>query len=144
MEMTLLNHLVLALLILIPIVLIARTVVAGTRYSPILIIVVFGLIMGALMVGSEVAIKGLPEFPIIRMISKVTIVALIASFFVGGQELNRIIFKRHLEIEELVSPSEEEVVLGTKRTQFFFHYPCLFHFGGSTQFLYNCCRNTKR
>ena len=134
MEMTLLNHLVLALLILIPIVLIARTVVAGTRYSPILIIVVFGLIMGALMVGSEVASKGLPEFPIIQMISQVTIVALIASFFVGGQELNRIIIKRHLEIEELVSPSQEEVVLGTKRTQFFFIVRAFFILAGVHSF----------
>jgi len=134
MEMTLLNHLLLALLVLIPIVLIARTVVAGTRYSPILIIVVFGLIMGALMVGSGAASKGLPEFPVIQMISQVTIVALIASFFVGGQELNRIIINRHLEIEELVSPSQEEVLLGTKRTQFFFIIRSFFILAGIHSF----------
>jgi hypothetical protein len=134
MEMTLLNHLLLALLVLIPIVLIARTVVAGTRYSPILIIVVFGLIMGTLMVGSGAASKGLPEFPVIQMISQVTIVALIASFFVGGQELNRIIINRHLEIEELVSPSQEEVLLGTKRTQFFFIIRSFFILAGIHSF----------
>lgn len=120
MELTLFNQLILALVVLIPIVLIARTVVAGTRYSPILIIVIFGLIMGALMVGSDVATQGLPEFPIIVMLSQVTVVALIASFFVGGQELSKLIFKQHLEIEDLVSLSQDEVVLGTKRTQFFF------------------------
>jgi hypothetical protein len=114
------NQLILALLLLIPIVLIARTVVAGTRYSPILIIVVFGLSLGALMVGSQVATEGLPEFPVVLLLSQVTIVALIASFFVGGQELRKIIAKRHLDIEELVSPSQEEVILGTKRTQLFF------------------------
>jgi len=57
-ELHLFNQLTLAFLLLVPIVLIARTVVAGTRYSPILIIVVFGLIMGALMVGSQVATRG--------------------------------------------------------------------------------------
>jgi len=50
----------------------------------------------------------------------VTIVALITSFFVGGQELRKITVGKHLDIEELVSPSQEEVVLGTKRTQLFF------------------------
>ncbi len=120
MESQLLNQLLLAFLILVPIVLIARTTVAGTRYSPILIIVIFGLLMGSLMVKSRIATEGMPEFPIIILLSQVTIVALIASFFVGGQELYKIIVKRHLDIEELVSPSQEETVLGTKRTQLFF------------------------
>ena len=120
MDLHFFNQLILAFLLLVPIVLIARTVVAGTRYSPILIIVVFGLIMGALMVCSQVATEGLPEFPVVLLLSQVTIVALIASFFVGGQELRKILVKKHLDIEELVSPSQEEVVLGTKRTQLFF------------------------
>ncbi len=126
MELLVFNQLILAFLVLIPIVLIARTVVAGTRYSPILIIVIFGLIMGAIMVGSGVATEGLPEFPVIILLSQVTIVALIVSFFVGGQEIKKIIVRRHLEIEELVSPSQEEVVLGTKRTQFYFIVRSLF------------------
>ena len=45
---------------------------------------------------------------------------LIVAFFVGGQELNKIIRKKHLEIEDLVIPSQDEVILGTKRTQLFF------------------------
>ncbi len=117
MDITLFNQLILVFIILIPIVLISRTVVAGTKYSPILIIVVFGLLMGFLMVKSKVATEGLPEFPIIILISNVTVIALIVSFFVGGQELYKILYNHHLEIEELVIPSQEEVVLGTKRTQ---------------------------
>nr|MDA3809371.1 hypothetical protein [Spirochaetaceae bacterium] len=47
-------------------------------------------------------------------------VVLIVTFFVGGQELKKLISKKHLDIEDLVIPSEEEVILGTKRTQLFF------------------------
>ena len=39
-DLTILNHFILTLLILLPIVLISRAVVAGTKYSPILIIVI--------------------------------------------------------------------------------------------------------
>lgn len=58
-----LNQFWLTMMMVIPIVLIARTVVAGTKYSPILIIVVFGLVMGSVLVASGVATPGLPEFP---------------------------------------------------------------------------------
>ncbi len=115
-----LNQLWLTLLLLIPIVLIARTVVAGTRYSPILIIVIFGLGMGLALVKGGVATPGLSEFPIVILISKVTIIALIASFFVGGQELKKIITQKKLENDEMVVLSEEEIILGTKRTQLYF------------------------
>ncbi len=115
-----LNQLWLTVLLLIPIVLIARTVVAGTRYSPILIIVIFGLGMGLALVKGNVASPGLVEFPILGLISKVTIVALIASFFVGGQELKKIMGQQKLETEDLIVPSDEEIILGTKRTQFVF------------------------
>ncbi|WP_207653591.1 hypothetical protein [Clostridium peptidivorans] len=84
-----LDQLWLTLLLLIPIVLIARTVVAGTKYSPILIIVIFGLGMGLSLVNGNIATPGLDEFPIVNLMSKVTITALIASFFVGGQELKK-------------------------------------------------------
>lgn len=114
------NQLFLAFILLIPIVIIARTVVAGTKYSPILIIVVFGLLMGFLLEKSGVAAAGLPDFTIVQFMSKVTVVVLIVTFFVGGQELNKLAFKNHLDIEDLVIPSEEEVILGTKRTQLFF------------------------
>lgn len=120
MELSLFNHILIAFLVLIPIVLIARSVVAGTRYSPILIIVVFGLLMGAILFRSGAATEGLVEFPVIVLLSQATIIALIVSFFVGGQELHKLIFSRHLEIDELVSPSQEEIVLGTKRTQFYY------------------------
>jgi hypothetical protein len=115
-----LNQLWLTLLLLIPIVLIARTVVAGTRYSPILIIVIFGLGMGLALVKGNVGTPGLPEFPIVDLMSKVTITALIASFFVGGQELKKILAKQKLESEDMIVPSDEEIILGTRRTQFVF------------------------
>ena len=44
--MDVLIHFFITLLILLSIVLISRSVVAGTKYSPILIIVVFGLALG--------------------------------------------------------------------------------------------------
>ncbi len=115
-----LNQLLLTLLLIIPIIFISRAVVAGTKYSPILIIVIFGLGMGLALVKGNVATPGLPEFPIITLISKVTITALIVSFFVGGQELRRIFSNRPLLKDEMVVPSDEEVMLGTKRTQFVF------------------------
>ena len=113
-----LNQLLLTLLLIIPIIFISRTVVAGTRYSPILIIVIFGLGMGFALIKGNVATPGLPELPIITLISRVTITALIASFFVGGQELRRILTKRELVWDDMVVYSDEEVILGTKRTQF--------------------------
>jgi hypothetical protein len=115
-----LNQLFLAFAMLIPIILVARTVVAGTKYSPILIIVVFGLLMGFLLERSGVAAAGLPGFKIVGLLSSVAVIVLTVTFFVGGQELNKIIRKKHLDIEELVVPSEDEVLLGTKRTQLFF------------------------
>ncbi len=78
-----LNQYWLTLIMVISMVLVSRTFVAGTRYSPILIIVVFGLIMGLILVSTGLATPGLPEFPIVDLSSRVTITALIASFFVG-------------------------------------------------------------
>lgn len=115
-----LNHFFLTMVMLITMVLVARTVVAGTRYSSILIIVVFGLLMGFIMVKSEVATPGLSEFPMIVLASKTTIVALVASFFVGGQEIKKLLFKEEFNIDETMKPSDEEMVLGTNSTQFFF------------------------
>jgi hypothetical protein len=115
-----LNQLWLTFLIVISMVLVSRTFVAGTRYSPILIIVVFGLIMGLILVQTGMATPGLPEFPIIDLGSKVTITALIASFFVGGQELRKIMTKHEINKDELVYQSNEEMFLGTKFTQFMF------------------------
>lgn len=120
MDLSSFNQLFLAFILLISIIIIARTVVAGTKYSPILIIVVFGLLLGFLLEKSGVATAGLPEFIIIEFMSKVTVIVLVVTFFVGGQELKKLFSKKHLDIEDLVIPSEEEVILGTKRTQLFF------------------------
>ncbi len=113
-----LEQFMITFLLLIPVILISRTVVAGTRYSPILIIVVFGLLMGLALVGTNVTTPGLPDFPVVDLMSKVTVTALIASFFVGGQELRRIFTKQSFKIDEMVVPSSNELFLGTKQTQF--------------------------
>lgn len=116
-SLQLLNHFILTLLLLIPMILIARTVVAGTRYSPILIIVIFGLLMGFILVVSGVATPGLKEFPVLELVSQTTNIALIVTFFVGGQEIRKIFGNKSFEIEELLIHNEEETVLGTTRTQ---------------------------
>lgn len=115
-----LNQYWLTFLMVISMVLVSRTIVAGTRYSPILIIVVFGLIMGYILVGTGLASPGLPEFPIMEMGSKVTVIALMASFFVGGQEIRKLITNRKIDPDDIVVPSSEELFLGTRATQFMF------------------------
>lgn len=109
-----------SLFILIPMVLIARTVVAGTRYSPILIIVIFGLLMGFVLTGSGVTTAGLPDFPLLNILSRTTIIALAATFFVGGQQLRRLFARERVPQDESVIYCTDEVVLGTGRTQIFF------------------------
>ena len=89
-----LNQFWLTFLMVISMVLVSRTFVAGTRYSPILIIVIFGLLMGYILTRTGMATPGLREFPIVDFTSKVTITALIASFFMGGQEIRKIISKK--------------------------------------------------
>lgn len=119
-KMQFLNHFWMTLFLIIPIVLISRSIVAGSRYSPILIIVLFGLGMGYALVKSDIATPGLSEFPLVALVSRVTIVALVISFFVGGQELKKIFKGEHLELDDIVVYSSEETILGTKRTQFYF------------------------
>jgi hypothetical protein len=109
-----------SLFILIPMVLVARTVVAGTRYSPILIIVIFGLTMGFVLTISGVTEPALPEFPLIDILSRTTIIALAATFFVGGQQIRRMFSKNAVSKDESVIYCMDEVVLGTPRTYFFF------------------------
>ncbi len=115
-----LNQYWLTLLLVISMVLISRTFVAGTRYSPILIIVIFGLIMGYILISTGLATPGLPEFPIIGLTSRVTITALMASFFVGGQEIRKLITNQKIDPKDIVVPSSQELFLGTKATQFMF------------------------
>lgn len=114
------NQFWLSVFFVIPIVLVARAVVAGTRYSAILIIVIFGLTMGALMVATGVSAPGLTDFPMLGMIAQTTIVALAASFFVGGQELRRILGGETPETDRSVVYSTEQVFFGTGRTQVIF------------------------
>lgn len=115
-----LNQFWLSLFLVVPMVLIARTAVAGTRYSPILIIVIFGLTMGYFLNTSGVSRAGLPDFPLIDLIGKTTVIALTVSFFVGGQELRKIITNIQLEADRTVVHSTEETVVGTNRTQLVF------------------------
>ncbi len=115
-----LNHFFITMLILITMVLVSRTVVAGTKYSSILIIVVFGLAMGFLLVKSQMATPGLAEFPMVVLASKTTVIALIASFFVGGQEIKKIFCKEDLKVDDIMIPSKDETILGTNSTQIFF------------------------
>ncbi len=119
-NLQILNQFLLSLFLLIPMVLVARTTVAGTRYSPILIIVVFGLMLGYVMTASGVSSPGLPHFSLIDLISRTTVVVLTVTFFVGGQELRKLIGGIQLPPDEMVIPSSEETVLGTGRTQLIF------------------------
>ena len=119
-NLQILNQFLLSLFLLIPMILVARTAVAGTRYSPILIIVIFGLTMGYVLVSSGVSSPGLPQFSLIDLVSRTTIVALTVSFFVGGQELRKILCGIELDPDDMVVPSTEETVLGTGRTQLIF------------------------
>lgn len=114
------NQFWLSIFLVIPMVLAARAVVAGTRYSAILIIVVFGLAMGFLMVATGVSDPGLADFPMLGMLAKTTIIALAASFFVGGQQLRRILTNRPAVTDDSVVYSMEKVFLGTARTHVVF------------------------
>ncbi|MCL2437473.1 MAG: hypothetical protein FWE26_00285 [Coriobacteriia bacterium] len=115
-----LNHFWLTLLLLVPLVLVARTLVAGTRYSAILLVVIFGLGMGYILVATDVALPGLPEFVMVDLVSRTTIIALIATFFVGGQELRKIFNKKVVGPDRSIVLSEKEVVVGTTSGQLFF------------------------
>lgn len=115
-----LNQFWLALFFLVPMVLVARATVAGTKYSPILIIVVFGLAMGFTLNATGVTGPGLPSFPMLGLLSRTTIVALVVAFFVGGQQLRKIFGKVKAEPDTSVTYASDEVVLGTGRTQFVF------------------------
>ena len=114
------GHLTLTLTMLLVVTLIARAVVAGTKYSPILIIVVFGLALGMILEASGLATAGLKEFPMVGFTGGATIIALIAAFFVGGQKLRNTFWRPKLPKEDDVILNEEEIILGTKGTQLIF------------------------
>ena len=117
-KMQIFNQFWLSIFLLVPLVLIARTVVAGTKYSPILLVVVFGLAMGYILVSGNVSVPGLPDFQMINILSRATIIPLVASFFVGGQELRKVFSKIKINSDDFVVPSDDEVCVGTNRTQF--------------------------
>jgi hypothetical protein len=119
-QLDLLNHFWITLLLLLPVILISRAVVAGTKYSPILIIVIFGLSLGLILEVTGIASPGLPEFPVIGLSSGVTVTALIVTFFVGGQKLRNTFYKPKIAKKDDVVLNEEEVILGTKGTQLVF------------------------
>lgn len=119
-QVQLLNQFWLLMAFVIPMVILSRMVVAGSRFSPILVIVIFGLGLGFAMVEMGIATPGLPEFPLVDFMSRTTIIALVVSFFVGGQELRKILSKQELDVKDIVVPSKEEMFLGTGRTQFIF------------------------
>jgi hypothetical protein len=114
------GHLHLTLAMLLVVVLIARAVVAGTKYSPILIIVVFGLTLGVILKISGLATAGLSEFPIVGLTGGTTIIALIATFFVGGQKLRNTFWKPKKPKKDDVVLNEQEIILGTRGTQLVF------------------------
>ncbi|MGF1695985.1 hypothetical protein L4D20_15250 [Vibrio kyushuensis] len=114
------NHYFLALVALTIMVLVSRTIVAGTKYSSLLVIVVFGLGLGALLVKSGMAAPGLGEFPVVVLMSQTTVIALIASFFVGGQEIKRLLSKQNFDDEGYFIASSKEMIVGTTSTQLTF------------------------
>ena len=65
------------------------------------------------MVNSDVGTPGLPEFLIINFIGKVIFIAFIDPFFLGGQEIRKIMVKIKLEPDETVIPYNDEIVSGT-------------------------------
>jgi len=113
-----LNQFWLTLFFVIPILLVSRAVVAGTRYSPILIIVIFGLCMGYVLSVTGLTGPGLPDFPMLSFLSRTTVIALSFTFFVGGQELRKIFSGEVSPPDDFVVYAKEEVTLGTGRTQF--------------------------
>ena len=114
------GHLAIGFLMLLVVILIARAVVAGTKYSPILIIVVFGLTLGFVLELTPIVTEGLVEFPIIDLMGKTTIIALVVTFFVGGQKLRNTFGKPKEAKKNDVQLNEEEIMLGTGGTQFVF------------------------
>jgi len=119
-ELDILIHFLFTIILLLPIVLISRSVVAGTKYSPILIIVIFGLLLGFIINLTGLGTPGLPEFKMIGFTSGATITALVVTFFVGGQKLRNTFLKPKMPKEDDVTLNNEEVILGTKGTQLVF------------------------
>jgi len=118
-----LDQIWLTLLVLVPIVLVARLVVVGSRYSPILIVVVFGLGLGALMVASGAGTPGLADHDLLGMLGRATIIALAAAFFTGGQQLRRLFGQVEAPgtapAAAQVTADATEVIPGTDRSQLF-------------------------
>ena len=105
--------LVLTLLLL----LVSRAVVAQTRYSSVIIVIVFALGMGVVLTRSGLTTAGIPELPLLNLLSRSTLIALIPIFFIGGQELRKIFGDIPYIKDEINTPSKIEVFYGTTTSQ---------------------------
>ncbi|MGF1721363.1 hypothetical protein L4D20_15090 [Vibrio kyushuensis] len=114
------NHLSFSMVAVVIMVLLSRAIVANTKYSAVLVIVVLGLLMGTLFVKTGLAQPGLQEFPAIVLLSQTTVIALIATFFVGGQEIRKLLSKQFDKAESLVVAAKHEAFVGTTSTQLVF------------------------
>lgn len=105
---------------LLPLVLISRVVVTGTKYSPTLFIVIFGLTMGYALVASDVSEPGLPDFKVVEHVGRGLVIALTPAFFIGGQEIRKTFGKLHIEHTELVENNDTIATIGTTMTHFYY------------------------
>lgn len=95
----------------------SRALVARTNYSSVLILVVSALGMGVLLTRSGITSVGIPELPLLSLLSRGTLIALIPIFFVGGQQLRKIFGEIPHVPEEINLPSKVEVFYGTTTSQ---------------------------
>lgn len=107
------EHLFFSFGLLFLLILIARAVVARTDYSSVLILIVFGLAMGIVLTRSGITTPGIPELPLIDLINRSSVIALVVIFFNGGRELRKIFGDVPLPREEILAPSHREVFYGT-------------------------------
>ena len=107
----------LTVFLLIPMILIARMLVNGTKYSPILFVVVLGLALGFILNAVGVVEPGMPTLPMTDMVGGAAVLALIPTIFSGGQALRKKFGKIDFEPEELEIASTEKAFVGTTLNQ---------------------------
>jgi len=107
----------LTVFLLVPMILLARMIVAGTKYSPILFVVVLGLALGFLLNLAGVVEPGMPTLQMTDMVSGAAVLALIPTIFSGGQALRKKFGKIDFEPEELEIPSTDKAFVGTTVNQ---------------------------
>jgi hypothetical protein len=107
----------LTVFLLIPMILVSRMIVAGTKYSPILFVVVLGLALGFILNAAGVVEPGMPTLPMAEMVSGAAVLALIPTIFSGGQALRKTFGKIDFEPEVLEIPSTSKAFVGTTLNQ---------------------------